>query len=222
MVNFLHDSFNRLVIQGLQNRISVEIIHADSVDFINRKELIKAPDIDMSRLNNPLALRKKDFTTHNFESTEYWETISEKYCGTFLILAQRISLGKWDINITNFLYKYLLNFWRNELINRKVQKIVFQATPHLPAEFTCMVAAQQLGIAYIFPARTHHDILMQFRSEIEGPNIAQSFRESQVKIQLKRGSSPWLERSRHQNSAITRKATATSFPEVSIVKKDIE
>jgi hypothetical protein len=205
MVNFLSDSFNRLVFQGLQNRIPFEIIHADSTDFIDSKELVKPPDIDMSRLNNPLVLRKQDFITNNYESTEYWETISEQYSGTFITLAQRISLGKWDISITNFLYKYLLNFWRNQLINRKVQKIVFQATPHLPAEFTCMVAAKQLGISYIFPARTHHDIMMHFR-------------ESQAKIQLKSGASPWLERSRHQNSAITRKAAARSFPAVLVVK----
>jgi len=191
-----------MVAESLSQRCKEVIWHADSLEFFKSSQKELPPHIDLSKLNNPLRLAESDYSSVKFESNECWELVAEQNLGMFLILSERVALGRWDVNTKIFFFKFLLNYWRDTFVEHNVSHVIFQATPHLPADFACMVAAKQLKIPYVFPSRTHLGLAVQFRTELEGTNVAEFLKRSHFNLD-NNFTSPWLQRSKEQNLEVT-------------------
>jgi len=198
LVNFVHDSYLYDLATMLQSDSDSTIIQAGYANLLPEDRQV---NINFSQVDNPKKIEKNLLKMKPFFYNSDYEKQERTYLGMFLTLLNRTTLGIFDANICNFYFRFLLNFFREEIIKINPSLIVFDSTPHMPAEFCLFIAAKQLGIKTIYPSRVHlgpRVIFMEnlpYFEAIPKHNVVSGADEN---FPTK---SPWLRRSVEQNKS---------------------
>ena len=196
LVNFVHDKYLEELATLLQSETTYPIVQAGYADLLSQSRKI---EIDFSQVDNPEKIDSRLLKKNNFAYNSDYEAQESRYLGMFLNILSRTTLGRFDVNICNFYFRFLTNYFRGEIDKIKPKLVVFDSTPHMPTELCLFIASKQLGVKTIYPSRIHVGPRVIFLEDLPYfKPIPKTYNENSGNVIIP-SISPWLKRSMHQN-----------------------